>query len=370
MSWLLAEAAPPIVVPNWFWECFIGGVVVLLLLDLLVFHRHPHEVRTREAIFWSVVWIGLALIFNAWVWWEFGPAHGKNFFVAFIVEKSLSVDNLFVFLLIFNYFKVPPVLQHRVLFFGVLGAIVMRFIFIMAGIALIERFAWVNYVFGAFLVFTAIKLLFSDEDEVNPEDKWFVRIIEKVLPFTPEYHGGKLMVRKAEVGTVTQVIVGGGAIAAHAVGEGKLKVRKDGKRVATMLLLVVLIVEATDVAFAVDSIPAVIGITQERFIVFTSNIAAILGLRAIYFLLARFMGAFHYLKPGLALVLAFVGVKLFGFFHVLDDSTVSLSVICGILTVATVASILRPKPAEEPKTEAPKAVEPKTEQSSAAEDMP
>jgi TerC family integral membrane protein len=321
MSWLLAEAAPPIEVPTWFWECFIGGVVALLLLDLLVFHRHPHEVRTREAIFWSIVWIGLALIFNAWVWWEFGPVHGKNFFVAFVVEKSLSVDNLFVFLLIFQYFKVPPALQHRVLFFGVLGAIVMRFAFIMAGIALIQAFWWVNYIFGAFLVFTAVKLLLVKEDGVDPERKWFVRLIEKAVPFTPEYHGGNLTVRK------------------------------DGRRIATMLLLVVLIVEATDVAFAVDSIPAVIGITQERFIVFTSNIAAILGLRAIYFLLARFMGAFHYLKPGLALVLAFVGVKLFGFFHVLEDSTVSLSVICGILAVATVASILRPEKPQERTTE-------------------
>jgi tellurite resistance protein TerC len=337
MSWLLAEAAPPITVPTWFWECFIGGVVVLLLLDLLVFHRHPHEVRTREAIFWSAVWIGLALIFNAWVWWEFGPEHGKNFFVAFVVEKSLSVDNLFVFLVIFNYFKVPPTLQHRVLFFGVLGAIVMRFVFIMAGIALIERFTWVNYVFGAFLVFTAIKLLFTKEDDVNPEHKWFVRVIERVLPFTPEYHGGRLTVRQ----DASRIAAASG----HA--GGAMTARKGGRRVATMLLLVVLIVEATDVAFAVDSIPAVIGITQERFIVFTSNIAAILGLRAIYFLLARFMGAFHYLKPGLALVLAFVGVKLFGFFHVLDDSTVSLSVICGILTIAAVASMLRPeKPAD------------------------
>ena len=352
MSWLLAEAAPPITVPTWFWECFIGGVVVLLLLDLLVFHRHPHEVRTREAIFWSVVWIGLALLFNAWVWWEFGPVHGKNFFVAFLVEKSLSVDNLFVFLVIFNYFKVPPALQHRVLFFGVLGAIVMRFLFIMTGIALIERFAWVNYLFGAFLVFTAIKLLLTKEEDVNPEHKWFVRVIERVLPFTPAYHGGSLTV----VSDIAPKLAGG---VANVTGSGQKPALEPSaraaatgrRRVATMLLLVVLIVEATDVAFAVDSIPAVIGITQERFIVFTSNIAAILGLRAIYFLLARFMGAFRYLKPGLALVLAFVGVKLFGFFHVFEDSTVSLAVICGILAIATVASILRPEKPEERTTE-------------------
>ena len=316
---LLAEAAPKIEVPAWFWEGFVGGVVVLLLLDLLVFHRKPHEVRTREAIFWSLVWIGLALLFNAWIWWEFGTEHAINFFTAFVVEKSLSVDNLFVFLIIFNYFKVPPALQHRVLFFGVLGAIIMRFVFITAGIALIQAFDWVNWIFGAFLVFTAVKLLFAKEDDVNPEHKWFVRLIERVVPFTPAYH------------------------------DGKLTIRKDGRRVATMLLLVVLIVEATDVAFAVDSIPAVIGITQERFIVFTSNIAAILGLRAIYFLLARFMGAFRYLKPGLALILLFVGLKLFGFFHI--SSWVSLGVISTILAIATVASVLHPEPEKERTTE-------------------
>ena len=315
----LAEAAPPIEVPAWFWEGFVGGVVVLLLLDLLVFHRKPHEVRTREAIFWSLVWIGLALLFNAWIWWEFGTEHAINFLTAFVVEKSLSVDNLFVFLIIFQYFKVPPELQHRVLFFGVLGAIVMRFAFIVAGIALIQAFGWVNWIFGAFLVFTAIKLLLAKEDEGNPEEKWFVRLIEKAVPFVPEYHAGKLTIRK------------------------------DGRRVGTMLLLVVLVVEATDVAFAVDSIPAVIGITQEQFIVFTSNVCAILGLRAIYFLLARFMGAFRYLKPGLALILAFVGVKLFGFFHV--SSWVSLGVIAGILAVATIASVLHPEPAKERTTE-------------------
>ena len=353
MLHLLAEAAPPITVPAWFWECFIGGVVVLLLLDLLVFHRKPHQVTTREAVFWSAVWIGLALVFNAWVWWEFGPEHGKNFFVAFIVEKSLSVDNLFVFLIIFQYFRVPPELQHRVLFFGVLGAIVMRFVFVMAGIALIERFHWVNYLFGAFLVYTAIKLLFAKGDEGNPEEKWFVRAIERVVPFVPEYHGGRLTVvtdkAPRHAVAVAQPVASGASPALE--GSAPAVVTGRPRRVGTMLLLVVLIVEATDVVFAVDSIPAVIGITTERFIVFTSNIAAILGLRAIYFLLARFMGAFRYLKPGLALILAFVGVKLFGFFDVLKDSTVSLAVICGILAVATVASILRPEKPEERTTE-------------------
>ena len=317
MNWLLAaDVPPPIEVPAWFWEAFIGGVVALLLLDMAVFHRKPHEVRTREAVGWTVFWISLALAFNAWIWHEFGQKQAIDFFTAYVVEESLSVDNLFVFLLIFQHFKVPPPLQHRVLFFGILGAIVMRFLFIFAGIALISAFHWVNWVFGAFLVFTALKLLLQKDGESDPSKSWYVRLLERALPFSPEYHGTNLTTRR------------------------------DGRRVATMLLLVVLVIEATDVAFAVDSIPAVIGITQERFIVFTSNICAILGLRAIYFLLARFMGAFRYLKPGLALVLGFVGVKMFGLFEV--SSGLSLVVIAAILGVAASASLLHPEKTSEP----------------------
>jgi tellurite resistance protein TerC len=274
MNWLLAaDATQHIEVPAWFWEAFIGGVVALLLLDMVVFHRKPHEVRTREAVGWTVFWVALALAFNAWIWHAFGEKHAIDFFTAYVVEESLSVDNLFVFLLIFQYFAVPPPLQHRVLFFGILGAIVMRFVFISLGVALVTQFAWVNYLFGAFLVFTAVKLLFQKEGETDLSKHWFIRFVRRTLPFVPEYHGTQLTVKH------------------------------EGRRRATMLLLVVLVIEGSDVAFAVDSIPAVIGVTQERFIVFTSNICAILGLRSIYFLLARFMGAFRYLKPGLALVL-------------------------------------------------------------------
>lgn len=317
MNWLLAaDAQPPIEVPAWFWEAFIGGVVLLLLLDMAVFHRKPHEVRTREAVGWTIFWVGLALVFNGWVWHAFGQKHAIDFFTAYVVEKSLSVDNLFVFLVIFQYFQVPPPLQHRVLFFGILGAIVMRFVFISLGVALVTQFAWVNYVFGGFLVFTALKLLLSKEGDADPSKSWFVRALRKAVPFVPEYHDTKLIVRH------------------------------DGRRRATMLLLVILVIEASDVAFAVDSIPAVIGVTHERFIVFTSNICAILGLRSIYFLLARFMGAFRYLKPGLALVLAFVGVKMFNLFEV--SSGVSLAVIAGILVVATTASLLHPEQTPEP----------------------
>ncbi len=315
MPWLLAsEPAPPIVVPTWFWEAFIGGVVVFLILDLVVFHRRPHEVRTREAVGWTVFWIGLALIFNGWIWMEFGKRHAIDFFTAYFVEKSLSVDNLFVFVLIFDFFRVPPPLQHRVLFFGILGAIIVRFVFILVGVELLSAFHWMNYVFGGILVITAVKLVIAKEEN-DPSMSLVVRIMRRIVPFVPEYI------------------------------EGKLTVVRDGKRVATMLLFVILIVEATDIVFAVDSIPACLAITQETFIVFTSNIFAILGLRAIYFLLARFMSSFRYLKPGLALVLAFVGVKMFGFFEI--SSGASLGVIAGILTIATVASLMNPeKPSE------------------------
>jgi tellurite resistance protein TerC len=314
LSLLAADPPPPIVVPTWFWEAFIGGVVVFLILDLVVFHRRPHEVRTREAAGWTVFWIVLALVFNFWIYLAFGRRHAIDFFTAYFVEKSLSVDNLFVFLLIFDFFKVPPPLQHRVLFFGILGAIIVRLVFIVVGVELLTAFHWMNYVFGAILVITAIKLVTAKEEN-DPSKSFIVRFVKKVLPFVPEYV------------------------------EGKLTVVRDGKRVATMLLFVILIVEATDIVFAVDSIPACLAITQETFIVFTSNIFAILGLRAIYFLLARFMSSFRYLKPGLALVLAFVGVKMFGFFPI--SSGASLGVIAAILAVATIASLMNPeKPAD------------------------
>jgi tellurite resistance protein TerC len=312
MHWLLAaDAAQHIEAPAWFWEAFVAGVLALLALDLVVFHRRPHEVRTREAVGWTIIWVGLALAFNAWIWHAFGRKHAIDFFTAYVVEESLSVDNLFVFLLIFQYFAVPPPLQHRVLFFGIIGAIVMRFVFISLGVALVSRFEWVNWLFGAFLVYTAFKLLLQKEEDPDLSKHWFIRFVQRALPFVPEYHGTSLTVRR------------------------------DGRRLATMLLLVILVIEGSDVAFAVDSIPAVIGVTQERFIVFTSNICAILGLRSIYFLLARFMAAFRYLKPGLALVLGFVGVKMFKLFEL--TSGASLVVIAAILGTAAAASLLLPE---------------------------
>jgi tellurite resistance protein TerC len=233
-----------------------------------------------------------------------------DFFTAYVVEESLSVDNLFVFLLLFDYFKVPPPLQHRVLFFGILGAIVFRLSFVLAGAELLENFHWMNWVFGAFLVLTAVKLLFSKESNLDPSMNPVLRFFQRFVPFTAQYEGTRLTVVR------------------------------DGRRVATMLLVVISIVEATDIVFAVDSVPAVLAITPDRFIAFTSNVAAILGLRAIYFLLARFMSAFRYLKPALAVILGFVGVKMFGMFKI--SSEMSLGVIASVLAAAVVASVLNP----------------------------
>jgi tellurite resistance protein TerC len=324
VTFLLA-AAEPLQVPAWWWAVFMAVVVVMLVVDLLVFHRKPHEVRTREAVGWTVFWIAAALAFNAWIWWEFDRGridadalpthHWLDFFTAYVVEKSLSVDNLFVFLVLFEYFRVPPTLQHRVLFFGILGALVLRMVFVLVGAEILHRFEWTAYLFGAFLVFTAVKLLFAKEEAPDPSRNPIARLFKRVVPFVPEYDGVRFTVVR------------------------------DGRRHATMLLLVVVVVEATDVAFAVDSVPAVLAVTPDAFLAFTSNVAAILGLRAIYFLLARFMSSFRYLKPGLALILGFVGVKMFGLFEI--SSGLSLAVILAILVVATVASILRPEKPEE-----------------------
>jgi tellurite resistance protein TerC len=311
MHLVLAQAAAHVEVPAWFWEAFIGGVVLLLFVDLAVFHKSPHEVTAREAVLWTIFWVSLAMAFNGWIWMLFGAKPALDFFTAYVVEESLSVDNLFVFILLFQFFKVPSELKHRVLFFGILGAIVTRLVFIVVGIGLIERFQWLNYVLGAFLVFTAVRLLFAKKEEKDPSQTWVFRTVTRLLPFTPEYHGGRLTVVK------------------------------DGKRVATMLLLVILVIEATDVAFAVDSIPACIGVTRDKFIVFTSNVCAVLGLRAVFFLLARFMTTFRYLEPGLALVLGFVGAKMFGLFE--PSSGVSLLIIASILVLATAASVVNPE---------------------------
>ncbi len=300
----------------WMWVAFTGFVVGLLVLDLLVFHKEAHEVRFREALFWSIVWVALALVFNAVVWAAWGPVKGLEFLTGYLLEKSLSVDNLFVFLVVFSYFGVPPSLQHRVLFWGILGALAMRALFIVAGAALLQAFDWVLYVFGAFLVFTGVKLAFQKDESVHPERNLALRLFRRVFPVVPDYRGDRFFVREAGARV-------GGA----------------GRCFATPLTLVLVVIEATDVVFAVDSIPAIFAVTRDTFIVYTSNIFAILGLRALFFLLAGTLRRFVYLRHGLAVVLGFIGVKMLVSECCHISIAVSLAVVSGILAAAIAASL-------------------------------
>ncbi len=300
------------------WIVFNVFVLGMLALDLGVFHRKAHKVSLREALAWSIVWITLAMVFNLGIYYAWGAEKALEFLTGYVIEKSLSVDNIFVFLVIFSYFSVPAEFQHRVLFWGILGALVMRAIFIGAGAALLAKFHWMIYVFGAFLIFTGVKLLFSGDEKIEPEKNPAVRLLRRFMNVTQEYEGQRFFIRK------------------------------DGKIWATPLLLVLVVVETTDVIFAVDSIPAIFAITLDPFIVYTSNVFAILGLRALYFLLAGVMDMFRYLKVGLSFVLCFVGVKM----TIIDlykiSIGVSLGVIAMILITAMVASLLvRPKTAED-----------------------
>ena len=316
-----ADSGEPLLV----WLGFGLFVVVMLVLDLKVFHKHPHEVKTKEALGWSIFWIALALLFNVGVYMWLGADKAGEFLAAYLIEKSLSVDNLFVFIVLFDYFKIPPLLQHRVLFLGILGAIVMRLAFILAGAALLTQFHWMTLVFGAFLVLTGVKLMVQKEAAGDPAKSLAVRLARRMMPVTPDFHGTSLTVVR------------------------------EGIRHATPLLLVLIVIELTDVVFAVDSVPACLAVSEDPFIVFTSNIFAILGLRALYFLLARFLGSFHYLKIGLAIVLAFVGVKMMiQYWDMKIPIPVSLGVIAGVLGIATAASLLvKPKAAPAPEAPAP-----------------
>jgi tellurite resistance protein TerC len=294
------------------WIGFTVFILAMLALDLGVFHRKAHAVRIREALVWSIIWISLALLFNAGVYFWFGPERALEFLTGYLIEKALSVDNLFVFLVLFSYFAVPAPLQHRVLFWGIVGALLLRAGFIMAGAALIRQFHWVIYIFGAFLVFTGIKLLAARESEIHPERNLALRLFRRILRCVPDYRGSRFSVKEA------------------------------GRRYATPLLMVLVAIEATDIVFAVDSIPAIFAITTDPFIVFTSNIFAILGLRALYFLLAGMIGKFRYLKVGLGLVLAFVGIKMLlgGWIHV--PIGLSLGVIACLLGLSIAFSLLFP----------------------------
>ena len=314
------------------WIGFSVFVVAMLTLDLGVFHRNAHVVKLREAAIWSCVWIGFALAFNVGLYFWFGPVRALEFLTGYVLEKALSVDNIFVMLVLFSSFKVPALYLHRVLFWGILGALVMRAIFIFVGAALLSRFHWIMYIFGALLIVTGIRLLFQKEEGGDPQESRLVAFARRVMPLTPDYRGPHFT-----------------------VVEG-------GRRYGTPLLLVLLAVEATDLIFAVDSIPAIFAVTMDPFIVYTSNIFAILGLRSLFFLLAGVMDKFHYLKVGLAFVLTFVGAKMLLVDVYKIPIGVSLGVIAGMLALAIGASLLRPRsPVHAPGPTAPSPPLPKEE---------
>ena len=295
----------------WIW--FTVFILILLALDLGFFHREAKEVRVREALLWSLIWISLALLFNAFIYFWFGPRPALEFLTGYIIEKSLSVDNLFVFIVLFSYFCVPKNLHHRVLFWGILAALVMRAGFIAMGAALVHSFGWMLYLFGAFLVFTGIKLFFQDEIEVHPERNWIVKLYQRFVPAVSSYH------------------------------EHHFMILKDGKWFATPLLLVLVVINITDIIFAVDSIPAIFAITTDPFNVYTSNIFAILGLRALYFLLAGMIGKFHYLKIGLAIVLIFIGTKMLIVKWFPIPIVYSLLFVVSVIALSILVSLLKPK---------------------------
>lgn len=301
----------------WAWVGFNVFILIMLFVDLGVFNRKAHTITYKEATAWSIVWITFALLFAGLVFWHLGNQKGLEYLTGYLIEKSLSVDNLFVILLIFSYFKVPTKYQHRVLFWGVLGALMMRAAMIFLGAALITRFDWIIYVFGAFLIYTGIKMFRQEETEIHPEQNPIVRLVTRYVPITHQYEGENFFTRS----------------------EGRLK--------GTLLLLVLIIVEVTDLIFAVDSIPAIFAITTDTFIVYTSNVFAILGLRSLYFLLAGVVEKFHYLKIGLAIVLTFIGAKMLlvaAGLHV--PIGISLGVVAVVLLGSVAASLIWPRHSE------------------------
>lgn len=306
------------------WIAFLAFIAAMVALDLGVFHRKDHEITLRNALGWSAVWISMALLFNFFVyllyennysWASLATEHlsgreaATQYLMGYVLEKTLSLDNIFVIAMVFSYFRVPLNLQHRVLFWGILGAVILRGLMIAIGVALINRFDWVTYVFGAFLLYSAVRMLMLRQETVEPGDNPLVRLARRWLPVTEKYHGRRFVVRV------------------------------DGKLMATPLLLSLLLVESSDVMFAVDSIPAIFAVTRDPFIIFTSNIFAILGLRSLYFVLAAYMERFRYLKHALVFVLAYVGVKMIISNHYHIDDIASMSIIFGILLVGVLASI-------------------------------
>jgi tellurite resistance protein TerC len=307
---------------TYLWVLFAVVILGLLALDLGIFHRKSHTVKMREALTWSGVWIALALIFNGFIYYTRGPVPAMEFLTGYLVEEALSVDNLFVFLMVFSFFRVPAEYQHKILFWGIIGALVMRAAFILAGITLIQQFHWVIYIFGAFLIITGIKMLTNDDEEINPERNPVLRLFRRVMPVTDNYDRDNFFVRK------------------------------DGRLFATPLFIVLLMVETTDVIFAVDSIPAILGITTDPFIVYTSNVFAIMGLRSIYFALAGLMQIFHYLKYGLCAILVFVGTKMLISEIYKIPVVVALGTIIGVLLISILASVIWPRNEEIPEDSA------------------
>lgn len=291
---------------TWLWIGFIAFVLAMLIIDLGIFHRKSHSVKMKEALIWCVIWISLAMAFFVGVWVYEGHSKGLEFLTGYLIELSLSLDNLFVFLLIFSYFRVSPTLQHKVLYWGILGALIMRAVMIAGGVALISKFHWIIYVFGAFLVFTGIKMLTSRDTEVHPEKNPVIKLAKKLFPVTPQYH------------------------------QDHFFVKIDAKRFATPMFLVLLMIETTDLVFAVDSIPAILAITRDTFIVYTSNVFAILGLRSFYFALAGMFYKFRFLKVGLSIVLSYVGVKML----IADWYKIPTPVSLGVIVLMIGGSIL------------------------------
>ncbi len=293
------------------WIGFGIFVLAMLALDLGVFHRKAHVIKTREAILWTIFWIGLAMVFNVILYFWLGPQPALEFLTGYLIEKSLSVDNIFVFLLIFTYFKVPREYEHRVLFFGILGALVMRLAFIAAGVTLIERFHFVIYIFGAILIITSVRIALEKGKEIHPERNPVLKMLRRLLPISKDYVGGKFFVRRS------------------------------GSTYATPLLVVLVVVETTDVVFAVDSIPAILAITLDPFIIYTSNVFAILGLRALYFAIAGVVRMFRYLHFGLAAILLFVGVKMLISEFYKIPVVIALAVVGAALLISILASVLK-----------------------------
>lgn len=299
--------------PGWIWIAFNLFVIVMLYIDLRVFNRDAHEISVKEALIWSAVWIGISLLFGVGIYLWQGSEAGLAFFTGYLIEKSLSVDNIFVFLMIFSYFGIAAKYQRRILTWGILGAIVLRAIFILAGVAILEAFHWMLYVFGAFLIFTAIRMVVQDEEAVDPTQNPIIKLVKRFIPVTDEFDGEKFFTEKA------------------------------GQRVATPLFVALIMIEISDVIFAVDSIPAILAITTEPFLVYSSNILAILGLRALYFALAGVMDMFHYLQYGLAIILGFVGIKMLlsDIWHM--PTALALGVIAVVLIGSVVASLIWPE---------------------------